>query len=371
MAIRLKELPAILVRNYLAGINTGVFGKPAIGKTETIEAFCARMQAKVAGFRCWTFYANTLSPMDIQSGVPDRESGLLKFYNNESLPNRYRDPDAKGILFIGEFFSGDPLTMKLLQKYINNEDMSGVLRKPVGVVVVVDGNALEHKSGAQQQSRALMSRIEQYEVYTEANDCIEHAYKHGWHASVQTFFEKHPALIDNYDEVFQTRDAVAKPTADARDRMSEEGKRGIWASMRSWERLSRKEFVADQIASPVTLAEAEANLGQGVGRSYDAHKRELRSLVSFDQIMANPAGIEIPAALDAQYAVALGLAQRCQAEQMPAVKAFGERLTLELQGTILRHLGVRQAKGHFNLVTIPAWVKWTQNPALSNILMGI
>jgi len=368
MAIKLKELPPILVRNYLAGVNTGIFGKPAIGKTVTIEEFCARMQAKIEGFRCWTFYANTMSPMDIQASCPDQETGLLRLYNNESLPNHYRNPDAKGILFIGEFFSGDPLTNKLLQKYINNEDMSGVLRKPKGVVVVVDGNAIEHKSGAQQQSRALMSRIEQHEVYTDANDNIEHASKHGWHSTVQLFMEKHPALIDNYDEVFQTRDSPNTARTEGRDQMSEEGKRGIWSNMRSWDRISNKEFVAEDIASPVTLAEAMASLGSGVGRAYDTYKRELRDLVPFAQIMADPSGVAIPSAVDERYALAMIVAKRCGEEQMPAVKIFGERLPIELQAMIIHHVQLRKA---FYLAGTDAYIQWVANPALSNLMVGV
>lgn len=363
MAIKLKEMTPILIRNYMSGTNTFFAGKPALGKTETIELFVSKMQERVADFRAWYFYAPTMSPMDIQASAPDNETGLLKLYNNEALPNAYRDPDLTGILFLGELPNADPTTNKLLQKYVNGEDMSGVLRKPKGVVVIADGNRIEDKSGVQQQGRAFMSRFEQHQVYSDANDNIEHAAKHAWHPMVQTFFKDNPALIDNYDDVFQTGAAAAAPTPS----MSEEGRRGIWANMRSWQRMSRKEYAADEIASPVTLAECVGNLGSGVGAAFDAHKSTLNALVSFDTIMGDPQGALVPTAMDEVYQVAMIVSLRCKSDQMGAVRVYGQRLPLDMQAVMLRQLYVRK---DIAIGGTDDYVKWIANPQLSKLLNG-
>lgn len=370
MAIKLNELNGILVRCWIARTNVLFKSKPALGKTETVEAFIARMQKKVEGFRGWKFYVPSMSPMDIQASCPDRERGVLALYNNEQLPNHYTNPDAKGVLFLDEVLNGDPATNKLLQKYINREDM-GNLKLPDGVIVIGASNSLEHKSGVQQQGRAFMSRMEQHDVYSDATDNIEFAAKHCWHPNVQLFFKDNPTAIDNYDEVFQTSSAVAKAPDDAAQRqrgvLSEEGKNGIWANMRSWERISRKEYAADEIDSPVTLAEAVANLGTGVGSAYDAHKASRHMLASFDEIMQDPKKIAIPQAMDQQYALAMILALRCQPTQMLPVRTFGERLPLELQAVILRTLSVRK---NFDLASADHYVGWINNPELSKLLNG-
>jgi hypothetical protein len=363
MAIKLKEMSPILIRNYIARTNTFFAGKPALGKTQTIEAYVAKMQQRVEGFRAWYFYAPTMSPMDIQASAPDPETGLLRMYNNQALPNAYTDPDATGCVFLGELPNADPTTAKLLQKYVNGEDMSGVLRKPDGVIVIADGNRLEDKSNVQQQGRAFLSRFEQHEVYSDAIDNTDYATKHAWHPNVQTFFKDNPALIDNYDDVFQTSAAAAAPTGS----MSEEGRRGIWANMRSWERISKKEYAADEIGSPVTLAECIANLGSGVGAQYDAHKRVLANLVSFETIMGDPKGVAIPAKVDEQYQLAMIVALKCTDNQMPQVHAFGERLPLEFQALILRQLAIRK---DFTLGSSDHYVKWISNPQLSQLMNG-
>lgn len=369
MSIKLKDVPAVLVRNYVAGgINTFLRGKPAIGKTMTIEAFAEQMRKRVPDFRLWRFYAPAMSPMDIQGTAPDYERRVLAFFNNEALPNAYTDPEAKGVLFLGELPNTDQTTSKLLQKYINGEDMSGVLRKPDGVMVVADGNRIEDKSSTQQQGRAFMSRFEQIEVYTDASDNTAYAAKHAWHPFVQTFFKDNPALIDNYDEVYETRGStLQRQQKGGDDQMSEEGKLGIWANMRSWERMSRKEYAADELASPVTLSECIANLGSGVGAKFDAHKRVLLSLASFDDIMADPKGVKLPAQMDERYALSMLVALRCGEDQMPQVKVFGERLDLELQAVILRNLAARKG---FNLAGSDAYVKWIANKELVALVNG-
>jgi hypothetical protein len=370
MAIKLKELPPVLIRNYMAKTNTLITSKPALGKTQTIEQFAKYMQRKVKDFRSWAFYAPTMSPMDIQASAPDNERGTLRLYNNEALPNAYTDPDAVGVLFIDEMMNADQSTLKLLQKYVNGEDMSGVLRKPDNVMVVAAGNRLADKSSVQQHGRAFMSRFEQLEVYSDANDNIEYAAKHAWHPNVQTFFKDHPASIDNYDEVYETAGSAAGKAAAGQprnDTLTEEGKRGLWANMRSWERISKKEYAADQLGQPLTLAEAVGNLGSGVGAAYEAHKRALATLPAFAAIMADPKGAPIPVKMDEQYALAMVIALKCNADQISQVKTYGERMPLELQAAVLRHLMQRK---NFDVSGTDDYVDWISNPKLSKLLNG-
>lgn len=372
MAVKLKELSAILVRNYVAGVNTFVRGKPAIGKTHTINAFVDSMRKRIPEFQCWNFYAPTMSPMDIQASAPNYETGLLSMYNNAALPNAYTHPDVKGCIFLGELPNTDPATSKLLQKYVNGEDMSGVLRKPDGVMVIADGNRIEDKSSVQQQGRAFMSRFEQLEAYTEATDNAEYAAKMAWHPVVQLFFKDNPALIDNYDEVFETSSAARQRSTDAKrnnggDSMSEEGKLGIWANMRSWERISKKEYAADELQSAVTLHEVAGNLGAGVAAQYEAHKKILNSLTSFVDIMADPAKAAMPKAMDEQYQLAMLVALKVTEAQIPQAKVFGQRMPHELQAVILRTMAKRRG---FNLAGSPDYAAWISSKELSQLING-
>jgi hypothetical protein len=368
MAIKLKEINAILVRSYLAGTNLFMRSKPGIGKTMTIEAWAAEMKKRVEGFELHRFYCPTMSPMDIQASAPDYETGLLRLFNNEALPNAYKNPNMVGAVFFGELPNADPTTAKLLQKYINGEDMSGVLRKPDGVIVIADGNRLEDKSSVQQQGRAFLNRFAQVEVFTDANDNMEYASKHDWHPHVQAFFQENASLIDNYDEVFEIGNQHKKEggKTSARDStMSEEGRLGIWANMRSWERISKLEYAAEKTGTTVSLQEAIGNVGTGVGTAYHTFKEMFGRLAKFEDIMADPEKVKIPTAMDEQYAMAILVAVRCSTEQLPKVMAFGKRLPYELQAALLRHLTYRKA---VNLVSSPVFNEWMSDPQMVSLL---
>lgn len=373
--LRLKELPLVLVNNYLAGTPTFVRGKPAIGKTVTMNEFAARMKERIPEFQFSQFYAPTMSPMDIVASAPDYDKGTLKLYNNEALPNAYTHPDMVGAVFFGELPNADPATIRLLQKYINGEDMSGVMRKPDGVVVIADGNRIEDKSGVQQQGRAFLSRFEQLEVYTTAEDNIAHASKNDWHPNVQTFFRDNPALIDNYDEVFETGEAGLRRSAEARaangtNQQTEEGKIGVWSNMRSWERVSRKEYAAEKMqrAGGVTQSEIGGNVGTAVAAQYEAHRKILGSLVSFEEIMREPTEVDLPEKMDEQYMLAMVVALRCNADQIEPARQFGTRMPKEMQALMLKTLTGRSKT--LSLVQSNAYLNWISDKALTGMING-
>lgn len=376
---RLKDMPLVLVTNYIAGINTFMRGKPAIGKSSMIEEFVAKMAERVAAagekFEIFRFYAPTMSPMDIIASAPDyerKDANVLKLYANEALPNAYTHPNMKGACFFGELPNADPATLKLLQKYVNGEDMSGVLRKPDGVVVIADGNRLEDKSGVQQQGRAFLSRFEQMEVYVPAEDAVDYATKNNWHPNVQTFFRDNPALIDNYDDVFETSSAGLARTTEAKNSngsnmQSEEGRLGIWCNMRSWERVSKKEYAADSMNRTVTQHEISANLGTAAAAQYEAHRKILNGLVSFDAIMADPDNVALPTKMDEQYMLAMLVSLRCKTDQLPQVRKFGQRMPLEMQALMLRTMSTRKG---FALSATPDYLQWIKNKELTALLNG-
>lgn len=359
MLLKLKELPELLTTNYLAGVNTFVLGKPAIGKTKVIEKFAADMKIREPKFKLWQFYAPSMSPMDIQASAPNYETGMLAFYNNAALPNHYKDPSEIGILFLGEMPNADTSTIKLLQKYVNGEDMSGVLKKPEGIIVVADGNRLEDRSGAQVQGRALVSRFEQLEVFSEAEDNIEFAIDNDWHPYVQIFFKENPQLIDNYEEAFGPSEAKTLSQTKIC------GKRGIWANMRSWERVSKKEYISEKQGRKLTTCEVAGNVGEAIAAQYEKQKKIISNLASFSEVMRDPSGVKIPGSISEVYTLAMIVALRCESSQIALVKEFGERLPVELQIAILRNLAARK---NMSLQKNPSYMAWMKTPEIVEIL---
>lgn len=360
---KLSAVTAILTRAFIASTNVFLRGKPALGKTCTIMEFTEAMQQRIPGFKSWMFYAPTMSPMDIMASAPDYEAGTLKLYCNEALPNAYKDPDAKGVVFFGELPNADQATTKLLQKYINGEDMSGVLKKPDGVIVIADGNRIEDKSSVQQQGRAFLSRMAQIEVYSDADDNMAYAAKKEWHPNIQTFFQNNPALIDNYDDVFEIGSQRKK--SGGADLVTEEGRNGIWANMRSWERVHKLEKAAEETGSRLTLAEIQGNVGSAVAGAYEAHKTTLAKLASFEEIMRDPAKAAIPDVISEQYSLCMLVALRCVENQLGLVRKFATRMPAELQIVVLKTIHNRP---NFKYRDSKDYLDWIIDPEVSKLL---
>lgn len=360
MAMRLKETTNVIVRMYACKQNLLMLGKPGIGKTCTIEAFAERMREKLPDFKVWHFYGPTMSPMDIQACMPDVATGTLKVFSNACLPNAYTTPDANGVVFIGEMLNTDPTTLKLLQKYVNGEDMNGCLKKPAGVMVVADSNRLEDKAGVMQQFRALLNRFLTVDVYTEADDCVEYAAKHEWHPLVQAFFRENPHLIDNYEQVFNS-DAKGKKN----DAMAEEGKRGIWACMRGWNRVSELERVAEEMGTTVTLDELVGSVGTGPGMQFNTFRQMVGRLATIEEVLRNPEKVKIPEKIDELYALATIVSLRCKEDQLEHVYTFAKRIQPDMQVYMLRSMMLRK---NFGLVGSPVYMKWVMDPQINGLI---
>ena len=363
MAIRLKETNQVMVRAYLSRANLLMQGKPGIGKTCSIEAFASKMRERIPDFKVWYFYGPTMSPMDIQAAMPDQASGTLKMYSNAALPNAYVTPEVKGVLFIGEVLNTDPTTLKLLQKYVNGEDMNGCLRKPDGVTIIADSNRLEDKAGVMQQFRALLNRFLTIDVYTEAEDNIEYAAKHAWHPLVQAFFREAPALIDNYEQVFSSEGKAKRGEAD---HTAEEGKRGVWACMRGWNRVSLLEDIAEETGSQLTLDEIAGSVGSAVAVQYNTFKQMVGRLATLEEVVANPDTVEIPKKIDELYALATIVSLRCRFEDLEAVYTFAQRIQPDMQVYMLAVL--TNHRKNFGFITSKVQQKWVTSPAISKVL---
>lgn len=359
MATLLKDMPLVMVRAYLSKANLLMLGQPGIGKTHSTEALAVKMRDRVEDFKIWHFYGPTMSPMDIQASMPDNATNTLKVYSNACLPNAYTDPDVKGVVFVGEMLNTDPTTLKLLQKYVNGEDMNGCLKKPDGVMIIADSNRLEDKAGVVQQFRALLNRFLTVEVYTNEESNIDYARAHNWHPFVQAFFRESPDLIDNYGSVFSSE--TAKRNAD----VAEEGKRGVWACMRGWERISNLEYAAEELGSPITNDEVTGSVGRGPGTKYVTLKQMIGRLATIEEVLANPDKVAVPTKIDELYALCMIVALRCKIEDLKAVHTFAKRIQMDMQAFILKTMMGRKG---FPLIGTETYREWIMEPQINKLI---
>jgi hypothetical protein len=346
----LHDVPAIIRRCIRTGTNLTLTGEPGIGKTSIINQVVAQIQAEDKEFQLWDIYTPSLSPIDFSVPMPDTKSGKLKMYHNDLLPNAFVTPDARGILFLGERDNADPATNKALQKYINNENMSG-LRKPTGVIVVADSNSVNHRSGTVQQSLALLSRSRLVDVSVDAETTLKHFAQIELNPLVQAYLSLRREHVSTFDQLLKARDY------------------GVWANPRGWERLGRA--LDDAAAHGETLSHEEiiGDIGEAVGREFIGFMHAAMTLVDYDQIVNSPDTAPLPEKLSDVYAVVAMLSATTQAPDMPSIRKYVERFGPEVQVLYLRLLVSSKGPHMEACVRSRAYTEWFSSPALRQALI--
>lgn len=371
-AIHIKQWERELALTVEARTNIMGLSKPSIGKSrETMKAL-KKIASLVSGFHVQYIDAGTMTPNDLVVFMPDVKTGKLAAYPNGILPNAYDTPDMVGAIVFDEVMNADPMTIKLLQKYINGEDVSGVLRKPDGVICIMLSNNLSDKAGAMQQSRAFMRRVEQVQIYSDAPHNFKFAEENGFFPVVVKFFEKFPSLIDNYEDVFFTPQPGARSNVEAQDRpvITEEGKRGIWAHMGSWERVSMLEYAAAKHNTQLNPARVLASVGTVPGRQYVTYRAMFDKLSTVKDILADPTGIEIPSKMDELYVTISMLTALIEDTQADTAAKYINRLQGDLRVVAIDRLIRRQQKsnGTFDISGTKAWAKWITDPQVQTLV---
>jgi hypothetical protein len=347
----LQDVPALLNRAIRTGTNLHLTGEPGIGKTSVIEQCVQKIRDTDKDFWFDTIYTPSLSPIYFVAMIPDHETESLKAYKNDKLPNAFDTPDMRGVLFLGERDNADPATNKALQKYINNEDMGG-LRKPVGVIVVSDSNDVSHRSGAVQQSLALLSRSRVVSVDVDPNVTLKHFGNIGVHPMVQAYLSLRKEHVSTFDKLMASREYK------------------VWANPRSWVRVSDGLADAEAYGEKLSAEEIIGDVGEGVGREFTAFLHAAMNLVSYDEIVANPKAATKPENLSDVYAIVAMLSATVKSEHMDAVKTYVSRWNLEVQILFLRLLTSSQGSHAKTASQTSAYRDWVTEKDIRTALLS-
>ena len=346
-----QKIPAIISRAVRTGTNVLLTGNPGIGKTMIIEQTVRDIQKTDADFKLWTLYTPAMSPLDIMAVVPDLETKMLEHYYNATLPNRYDDPNVRGIVFLGEQNNADPATNKVLQKYVNNEDMGG-FQKPAGVIIVSDSNSLKHKSGVVQQSLALLSRSRHIEVEVCVEGYLEHLATIGASQYVQAYLSIAMHHVDNFAKHLETRTY------------------GVWANPRSWVRVSEALLDAETNKEELTDSEIIGDIGEAVGKEFIGFLKAARTLVSYDEIVKDPVKATTPQIMSDTYAVIAMLATATKAEDLRKVRTYTERFGIEVQVLYHKLLASSSSGNRDAVARTPEYRTWfRENKELTSAIL--
>jgi hypothetical protein len=362
----LHDINTIAGRAIRCGYNVMLRSQPALGKTWAINKLAASMQAEDPEFYYAYLDGGTLTPPDVVMAIPDMAEMLIRKLVDGTFPNYYKTPDARGIIYIGEWMLMGLEVNKGMQKLINHEDVGGGFRLAPGVIIFADGNRLKDKSGAQIQSRAVMSRFETWELEYDTDYAL--SVMQTYHERVGAFALRNPQEIDNYTDVFENKER------NENDVTYQEGKQGIWASLRSWDRVSVKMRDADSTGIVLIPGEVSRNVGSGMATKFAAFNQMIDNLATLEQIIAEPKKVPVPVRMDERYALATMLALLVKRDNWEAIATYMQRFPEELQACYFKLMNDRLLKANdANWSAIRAsttYKKWITSPHIQKLLYG-
>jgi hypothetical protein len=318
--------------------NVKYLSPPARGKTKLIEEIVKRQKELDPEFFFDVWDGGTMQPTDTVMAMPVVETKLIEMFRSGRLPNHYVTPDLRGIIYVGEIPLMGAEVSKGFQKLWNHEDIGGEFRIPAGVIFVGDGNRLTDKSGAQAETRANACRYVTYTLEFDPEHALNVVKLH-YHTKVAAFLIRNPTCIDNYEDVFEK-----DPPRPANDAMCIEGKHGIWASLRSWQRVSDIMFDVEQTGIALLPGEIECNVGDGIAKTFMAFCVMIDHLSSMEDIIANPKKIAIPSETSQQFALATMLSLLVNRDSWEPVATYLQRYPAEIQVVFFYNMNARLEK---------------------------
>jgi len=153
---------------------------------------------------------------------------------------------------------------------------------------------------------------------------------------------------------------------------AEEGKRGIWANMRSWERISKLEYAANSLGIPMNPFRVLSNVGKAVGTQYVTFRAMFDKIASVEEILRDPKGVTIPTKIDELFVMVCMLSQLIKSTDMKPASQFVDRLQGDMRALAIRRMVKRSQKNRaeFDIGGTKEYQAWMKDPAIQDLFMA-
>lgn len=165
--------------------------------------------------------------------------------------------------------------------------------------------------------------------------------------------------------------AAANPTVPFEEEPKEQGP---WCNPRQLfaaDRYLQQKFAAtgkQEVDSPA-MEVLEGTIGMAATTSLASHMSFRLQLPSYDTVIADPSGTEVPTKADLQMLMAYELASYAQVKDLGAVITYVQRLPKDMSVTFISSLLRRDYKGMVGTPAMQAWI--SKNAALVSIITSL
>lgn len=310
-------------------------GRPGVGKTESIAAFCARKKIGYIDSRVLYF-----DPTDIK-GFPslDKKAKSFEWLAPAEFPLEGSDTPDEGIWVMEELPLAAPAVQGALFQVINERRVGQRKVKP-GWLILATGNSLSDKAGAQKMLSPMVSRLRHLELTVSAEDWAAYALTHGVMPELVAFFRFRPELLNSFDPQKWEQDTP-------------------YCCPRTAHYLSRtiQALPEDQQSRP-PIDILTGWVGEGVGTEMYAFLDICNNLPSWAEILRDPKGIRLPDKPGHLYALSSLVSRNATRENARAVFTLLERP--DMPGENVMHIMsdiMRGPQGKL-IATTPEFTSW-------------
>ena len=330
--MKLKDLANEFVNLYKAGVTIHLVGAPGIGKSEInrdsvdmisdkighklgyVEVLCTAIDAPdVLGF---------LVPSKREDGQP---------VSTYTMPNIIAKVQATGlshgIINLEEFAQADQLTQKALAQLINDHGI-GEHKLPEGWFITMSSNRAKDKSGANKMLAHIMNRVVTLEIESDLDSFMEWYERNMKHPMGGAFARARPGVIFT-NEVPQHEKPYATPRSFVRAM--------DYLAMLAGDEPDGTPKM-NLPSTPVAQEVVAGLVGDGAAAELFAFLKVANELPTLQEILDDPENAKLPdeARLDAQYAAMQLLIHHVDNNNVDKLFAYGRRLNLELQVSMVR-----------------------------------
>jgi len=315
MTVQITMLEAERMIKACYAINEPLFlmGSPGSGKSALFESVATALGIGFIDFRF-----TMRDPVDIGGmRIPDLTTGFMRHFVPDDLPNVKKH--GKAGLFVCDEINAVSAMMQAAGYGLIQERRSGSYKMPDGWVPMASGNNVGDRASAQRLSTALANRFNVQHVKSDVVSWLEQFGFANVHPYGVAFLKHRPELFS----VMPTADQTAFPSA------------------RSW----TKSFKAIDNDPTFRHKLFAGWVGDDAAGEFEAFMRIMQSVISFEEILADPKTARIPEGRKAglYYAVAGMVARLVDRKNFDRAMEYVGRLLPDYQVMIIKSATRREA----------------------------
>ena len=350
--MKINEAKSLILKNLELAergiyISTLFVSGPGLGKSSIVEQAAAEYGHKIGEpVMCKPFHLTTVEPPDVRGfGLPDKDTDGARIMTFTRPPWAVKeDEPERGILFLDELGQAShdvqkPAAELLLHRQVGNYQL------PPGWIVIAASNRESDRSGVQRELAFITNRRAVIKIEPNLDAWVNWAEKTGVHPLAIAF-------------------AKVKPGAVFADTIPE--KPGPFCTPRSLVMLSQ---MIGELDMPMFTEMACGLIGDGTAAEFVAFLRVAEQLPSFDEIVKNPTGTEVPKRSDASYAAMQMIAHRVDDKTAKACFTYLKRMGREFQVAGLRG-AFNRSPGLVRTPDFAAWLRDNKELVMAANLLG-